>query len=65
MTNAKRNAMNKIFAPWTELFYHHLDGKAYQPLMFMLTLHSIFGELARRGVKFLLAKDFHFTEEGS
>jgi hypothetical protein len=38
------------FALWTELFYHRLDGKPYQPLVFMLTLHSLFGELARRGV---------------
>jgi hypothetical protein len=59
-TNAKRKAMNNIFALWTELFYHCLDGKPYQPSVFMLTLHSRFGGLARRGVKFSLAKDFNY-----
>jgi hypothetical protein len=57
-TNAERNAMNNIFALWTELFCHRLDRKPYQPSVFMLTLHSLFGELAGRGVKLSLAKDF-------
>jgi hypothetical protein len=59
-SNAKRNAMNNIFALWTELFYHRLDGKPYQPSVFMVTLHSLFGKLARPGVKFSLAKDFNY-----
>jgi hypothetical protein len=59
-TTAKRNAMNNIFGLWTELFYHRLDGKPYQPSGFMVTLHSLFGELARRGVRYSLAKDFNY-----
>jgi hypothetical protein len=59
-TTAKKNAMNNIFALWTNLFYHRLDGKPYQPSGFMVTLHSLFGEMARRGVRYSLAKDFTF-----
>jgi hypothetical protein len=55
---AKRNAMNNIMALWSELFYHRLDGKPYQPSCFMLVLHSLFGELSRRGVRYSLSKDF-------
>jgi len=59
-TTAKRNAMNNIFGLWTELFYHRLDGKPYQPSGFMVTLHSLFGELGRRGVRYSLSKDFNY-----
>jgi hypothetical protein len=59
-TTAKRNAMNNIFGLWAKLFYHRLDGKPYQPSGFMVTLHSLFGELARRGVRYSLAKDFNY-----
>ena len=59
-TTAKRNAMNNIFGLWTELFYHRLDGKPYQPSGFMVTFHSLFGELARRGVRYSLSKDFNY-----
>jgi hypothetical protein len=59
-TTAKRNAMNNIFGLWAQLFYHRLDGKPYQPSGFMVTLHSLFGELARRGVRYSLAKDFNY-----
>lgn len=59
-TQSKRNAMNNIFAHWSELFFHRLDGKPYQPSGFMVSLHSLFGELARRGVKYSLAKDFNY-----
>ena len=59
-TTAKRNAMNNIMALWTELFYHRLDGKPYQPAAFMVALHALFGELARRRVKYSLAKDFNY-----
>lgn len=58
-TTAKRNAMNNIMGLWTELFYHRLDGKPYQPSVFMVTLHSLFGELSRRGVNYSLGKDFN------
>jgi hypothetical protein len=57
---AKRNAMNNIFGLWSELFYHRLDGKPYQPSGFMVTLHSLFGELSRRGVRYSLSKDFNY-----
>jgi len=59
-STAKRNAMNNIFGLWTNLFYHRLDGKPYQPSGFMVTLHSLFGELARHGVRYSLAKDFNY-----
>jgi hypothetical protein len=59
-TTAKRNAVNNIFGLWSELFYHRLDGKPYQPSGFMVTLHSLFGELSRRGVRYSLAKDFNY-----
>jgi hypothetical protein len=59
-TTAKRNAMNNIFGLWAKLFYHRLDGKPYQPSGFMVTLHLLFGELARRGVRYSLAKDFNY-----
>jgi hypothetical protein len=59
-TTNKRNVMDNIFAHWSELFYHRLDGKPYQPSGFMVSLHSLFGELARRGVKYSLAKDFNY-----
>ncbi len=59
-TRAKRNAMNNIFLLWSELFYHRLDGKPYQPSGFMVTLHSLFGEMSRRGVRYSLAKDFNY-----
>jgi hypothetical protein len=48
-TRAKRNAVNNIFLLWSELFYHRLDSKPYQPLGFIVTLHSLFGEMLRRG----------------
>jgi hypothetical protein len=59
-TTAKRNAINNIFGLWSELFYHRLDGKPYQPSGFMVTLHSLFGEMSRRGVRYSLAKDFNY-----
>jgi hypothetical protein len=59
-TPAKRNAMNNIFGLWAKLFYHRLDGKPYQPSGFMVTLHSLFGELARRGVTYSVSKDFNY-----
>ena len=59
-TTAKKNAINNIFALWTELFYHRKDGKPYQPSGFMVSLHSLFGELARRGVRYSLSKDFNY-----
>jgi hypothetical protein len=49
-TRAKKNAINNIFQLWSKLFYHWLDGKPYQPLGFMVTLHLLFGKLACRGV---------------
>ena len=52
--------MNNIFGLWSELFYHRLDGKPYQPSGFMVTLHLLFGKLARRGVCYSLAKDFNY-----
>ena len=59
-TNAEKNAMNNIFGLWSQLSYHRLDGKPYQPSGFMVSLHSLFGELAHRGVKYSLAKDFNY-----
>jgi hypothetical protein len=41
-TTAKINAVNNIMARWTQLFYHHLNGKPYQPSAFMVVLHSLF-----------------------
>lgn len=58
-TTAKKNAINNIFCLWSDLFYHRLDGKPYQPSCFMLVLHSLFGELSRRGVRYSLSKDFN------
>ena len=49
-----------IFLLWSKLFYHRLDGKPYQPSGFMVTLHSLFGEMSRRGVRYSLAKDFNY-----
>jgi hypothetical protein len=45
-TTAKRNAMNNIMSFWSDIFYHRLDGKPYQPSCFMLVLHSLFGMLS-------------------
>jgi hypothetical protein len=59
-TRAKRNAINNIFLLWSKLFFHRLDGKPYQPSGFMVTLHSLFGELARRGVRYSVTKDFNY-----
>jgi hypothetical protein len=59
-TRAKRNAINNIFLLWSKLFYHRLDGKPYQPSGFMVTLHSLFGEMAHCGVNYSLAKDFNY-----
>jgi hypothetical protein len=59
-TTARKNALNNIMARWTQLFYFRLDGKPYQPSAFMVVLHSLFGELTRRGVKYSLAKDFNY-----
>jgi hypothetical protein len=56
--SAKRNAMNNIFSLWSDLFFHRLDGKPYQPSCFMVVLNSLFGEFSRRGVRYSLAKDF-------
>jgi hypothetical protein len=39
--------MNNTMALWTEIFYHGLDGKPYQPAIFMVAVHSLFGELSR------------------
>jgi hypothetical protein len=44
----------------TQLFYHRLDGKPYQSSAYMVVLHSLFGELTCRGVKYSLAKDFNY-----
>jgi hypothetical protein len=57
-TPAKKNALNNIMKRWTQLFYCRLDGKPYQPSVFMVLLHSLFGEFARRGVRYSLVKDF-------
>jgi hypothetical protein len=57
---SKKNALNNIFALWTKLFYHRQDGKPYQPATFMVLLKTLFGELARRGVRYSLAKDFNY-----
>jgi hypothetical protein len=55
---AKRNAINNIMALWSDLFYHRLDGKPYQPSCFMLVLHSLFGKLSHSGVRYSLTKGF-------
>jgi hypothetical protein len=52
--------MNNIMVLWTKLFYHHLDGKPYQPAAFMVALHLFFSTLAQRGVSYFLAKDFNY-----
>jgi hypothetical protein len=52
--------VNNIFGLWSELFYHRLDGKPYHPSGFMVTLHSLFGELSCCGVRYSLAKDFNY-----
>jgi hypothetical protein len=59
-TRAKMNAINNIFQLWSELFYHWLDGKPYQPLGFKVTLHLLFGKLAHQGVRYRLVKDFNY-----
>jgi hypothetical protein len=47
-------------ARWTQLFYHPLDGKPYQPSTFMVVLYSLFGELTHHGVNYSLSKDFNY-----
>jgi hypothetical protein len=58
-TTARRNAINNIFGLWSEILYHRLDGKPYQPSGFMVTLHLLFGDLSHHGVHYSLAKDFN------
>jgi hypothetical protein len=53
--------MNTIMALWTEIFYQCLAGKPYQPAMFMVALHLLFGKSSHRGVKYPLAKDFSYS----
>jgi hypothetical protein len=57
---AKKNAINNIFLLWSKLFYHRIDGKPYQPAAFMVVIKTLFGELARRGVRYSLSKDFNY-----